>query len=219
MSIGREIKEAFASLVEGDRTTGEVLEYAESIVETVREPLLLLDADLRVISANDSFYSCFRLTPEEAEGKPIYELGNRQWDIPRLRELLEKIFPGVESHNDFEIQHDFRGLGHRWLVLNARRIRRGRDDTGVILLALEDVTELRRAEEKLRESERELEIRNQIADIFLSKMDDDTYAEILQTILEALRSKYQTLDISAHMGRWNRPPGAETSGEVRDSRQ
>jgi PAS domain S-box-containing protein len=218
MRIGREITEALASIAEGDRSPGEALGYVRSIVETVREPLLFLDADLRLLSANDSFYNCFRLSPEE-EGKCIYELGNRQWDIPRLREFFEKILPGVESHKDFEIQVDLGDLGHRWLVLNARRIPAGRENAGLIVLALEDVTELKRAEEKLRESERELEIRSQIADIFLSKMDDDTYGEVLQTVLETLRSKYQAADISAHMGRWNRPPGAETSGEVRDSRQ
>ena len=87
------------------------LEFAQSIVDTVREPLLVLDADLRVRSANRSFYQAFGVAPEETEGRLIYELGNGQWDIPRLRTLLEDILPRDNSFRDFEV--DARLRGHR----------------------------------------------------------------------------------------------------------
>jgi len=128
-------------------------EYAESIVETVREPLLVLDSDLRVISANRSFYQTFQVTPRETEGKVIYDLGNRQWNIPKLRKLLEDILPKSTVFNDFEIEHDFETLGRRIMVLNARRIYHETKRMQMILLAIEDITERKRAEEKLKQAE------------------------------------------------------------------
>jgi PAS domain S-box-containing protein len=127
--------------------------YAENIVETVREPLLMLDAGLRVRTANRSFYRAFGVTPGETEGRLVYELGNGQWDIPRLRTLLEEVLPGNTSFEDFEMDHDFPGLGRRVMVLNARRIYREGNHTELILLAVEDVTAHRREEAARREVE------------------------------------------------------------------
>jgi PAS domain S-box-containing protein len=124
----------------------EAREYAENIEETVREPLLVLDADLRVVSANRSFYQAFKVTPEEAEGQFIYDLGNRQWEIPRLRELLEEILPENTTFENFEVEHDFLTIGRRVMLLNARRIYREANKTQLILLAIEDVTERKEAE-------------------------------------------------------------------------
>jgi len=132
----------------------QAFEYAESIIETTREPLLVLDPDLRIISANRSFYQTFKLTPEESKGRFIYELGDRQWDIPRLRELLEDILPQNTSFNDFEVEHEFTTIGRRVMLLNARRIYRRANKTQMILLAIEDITEHKQAEEALRESEK-----------------------------------------------------------------
>jgi len=115
--------------------------YAESIVETVREPLLVLDGSFRVVSGNKAFYEAFRISRQESEGARVYELGGGQWDIPELRELLEKIIPEKSSFQDFRVEHDFPPIGHRVLVLNARRIEQRSSRPHLILLAIEDITE------------------------------------------------------------------------------
>ncbi|MFQ5833727.1 MAG: PAS domain S-box protein [Candidatus Thorarchaeota archaeon] len=121
-------------------------EYAEAIVETIREPLLVMDADIRVISANRSFYQSFNMTKEETEGKSLYDLGERQWDIPRLRALLEEILPLNTEMRDFEMEHVFENIGAKFMLLNARRIYREKNKTQMILLAIEDITERKNAE-------------------------------------------------------------------------
>jgi two-component system CheB/CheR fusion protein len=114
--------------------------YAEAIVSTVREPLLILGSDLRVKTANQSFYSLFRTKPDLVQGQFIYDVGDRAWDIPQLRELLEKILPEKSSFQDFSIEHDFPFIGPRSMRLNARRLTTEAGQTPLILLALEDVT-------------------------------------------------------------------------------
>jgi two-component system CheB/CheR fusion protein len=131
-------------------------DYAEAIVETVREPLVVLDEDLRVVSANRSFYEIFQVEPGETEGRFIYELGNRQWDIPELRELLEKIIPEDTEFHDFEVDHDFPTIGRRIMLLNARRVTSREARTNFTLLAIEDITERKRAELELRQAHEEL---------------------------------------------------------------
>ncbi|MDN5869262.1 MAG: PAS domain S-box protein, partial [Nitrococcus sp.] len=128
-------------------------DYAENVVETVREPLLVLDDDLRVESANRAFYRTFRVAPAETHGKLIFELGNHQWDIPRLQKLLEQLLPQNTSLEDFEVEHDFEQVGRRTMLLNARRILDPQRKTQRILLAIEDVTEHKAAQAALRESE------------------------------------------------------------------
>lgn len=119
--------------------------YAENIVETVREPLLVLDGDLKIISANRSFYQTFKETPGETLGKLVYDLGNRQWDIPRLRMLLEEILPKRTHFGNFEVEHDFPRVGHKIMRLNARQIRQeGINGRKMILLAAEDITRFKR---------------------------------------------------------------------------
>jgi PAS domain S-box-containing protein len=131
----------------------EARRYAESIVETVREPLLVLDADLKIISANRSFYTTFKVTPAETVGSLIYDLGNKQWDIPKLRELLEKVLPEKEAFDGFEVTHDFQDIGHKIMLLNACRIYRKDIGAKMILLAIEDITERKRLESLLIDSE------------------------------------------------------------------
>jgi PAS domain S-box-containing protein len=140
-----------------ERAVQEAREYAESIVDTVREPLVVLDAGLRLISASRSFYQTFQMTPEETERQLLYDLCNRQWDIPRLRELLEKVLPENTVFDDFEVEHDFPTLGRRTMLLNAQRIYRTANETQLILLAIEDITERKRAEEELKEYSERLE--------------------------------------------------------------
>ena len=136
-----------------EETFEKVQKYAESIVETIREPLLVLTPDLKVISANHSFYETFRVTPKETKGKYIFDIGNHQWDIPALRELLEEIIPKNAHFNNFEVDHEFPLIGRRTMVLNARRIYREGKGTEMILLALEDITDHKRSEEALKISE------------------------------------------------------------------
>ena len=136
-----------------EETVERVKKYAESIVETIREPLIVLTPDLRVITANHSFYGTFRVTPEETEGRFVYSLGDHAWDIPSLRELLEEIIPQNAYFNDFEVDHEFPDIGRRTMLLNARRIFREGQGTDMILLALEDITDHKRSEEALKISE------------------------------------------------------------------
>ena len=120
----------------------------EDIVETVREPLIVLDSDLRVLSANRSFYKSFKVTPEETIGNLIYDLGNRQWDILKLRTLLEDILPKNNKFDDYEVEHIFSNIGHKIMLLNARRITHKDKEKGsqMILLAIEDITKFRKLE-------------------------------------------------------------------------
>jgi two-component system CheB/CheR fusion protein len=114
--------------------------FAEKIVETVRVPLLVLDHDLKVISANAQFCRKFGMTRGETENKLIYDLGNGQWNIERLRELLEQIVPNNNSVDDFEVEHDFSVLGVKKILLNAHLIQGEGDRPGMILLSMEDIT-------------------------------------------------------------------------------
>ncbi len=168
----------------------DIQSFAQNIVDTVREPLLILDADLRVRSANRAFYRTFRVAAADTEAHLIYELGNGQWDIPALRTLLEGIIPQHSIFNDFELEHDFPSIGRKIMLLNARKLRPGQH-AEFLVLAIEDVTERRRAEKLLAEIQ--------------------TYAQnILDTVREPLlmldsglrirsanRAFYQTFQVSA----------------------
>ena len=124
-------------------------EYSESIINTIREPLIALDQDLRVITASHSFYKFFKVKARETIGKLIYDLGNKQWDIPKLRELLEDILPKKITFNDFEIEHDFATIGKHVMLLNARQIQRGSGEEQIILLVIEDITARKMIENKV----------------------------------------------------------------------
>jgi two-component system CheB/CheR fusion protein len=115
--------------------------FAEGIVDTVRESLVILDKDMHVMSANRSFYRTFKTSKEETENKSIFEINNRSWDIPALRKLLEEILPENTVFNDFEVEHVFSGIGFMKILLNARRIYQVDTGTEKILLAIEDVTD------------------------------------------------------------------------------
>ena len=136
-----------------ERISQEALKYAESIFETVREPLLVLDSDLRVVKANRSFYNFFRVTPEETIGDFIYDLGNRQWNIPGLRTLLEYILPEDNKFDGYEVEHEFSSIGRKIMLLNARQITQKEAGSRMILLAIEDITERKQSEKELQESE------------------------------------------------------------------
>ena len=118
----------------------EARQYAESIVDTVREPLIILDGDFKVISAGRSFYQNFQVKPEETVGRSLFDLGGHQWDIPRLRELLETVLPKDTNFEGIEVEHDFPIIGHRRMLLNARQITGETGRTEMILLAMENIT-------------------------------------------------------------------------------
>ncbi len=133
------------------RAVQDAREFAESIIATVREPLLVLDEKLEVVSANRSFYNVFKVKHEETIGKRIYRLGNGQWNIPALRKLLEDILPSNSHFDDYEVTHDFEHIGRRTMLLNARRLFREANRSKLILLAIEDITERKQAELQLRQ--------------------------------------------------------------------
>ena len=113
--------------------------FAEALIENARESVLVLDEGLRVALANPVFYKSFRVSPEETKGRLIYELGNRQWDIPKLRELFHEITTHNTRIDGFEMRHKFQHLGLRHMILNARRIE-PQGGSQMILLSIEDVT-------------------------------------------------------------------------------
>ena len=117
-------------------------DYAEGILRSIRYPLAILTADMRIHTANAAFYATFKLRPNETEGRSFYELSDGQWNIPQLRELLDGILPRNDFFNDFEITRDFEGIGRRTMLLNGRSLRIG--EAGAperILLAIDDITE------------------------------------------------------------------------------
>ncbi len=154
--------------------------YAQDVVDTVREPLLILDGSLRVHSANRAFYQTFGVAVDETEGRLVYELGNGQWDIPALRTLLEDIVPMSSVFNDFELEHDFPNLGRRVMLLNARKLRQ-RNHAELLVLAMEDVTERRRAEGEVAKAKDAAETANRTKSLFLANMSHE-----LRTPLNAI---------------------------------
>ena len=131
---------------------------AQAIVDTVREPVLAFDKDLRVIAASRSFYSVFKVSPQDTQGRLLYELGDGQWDIPKLRLLLENIIPEQGVMEDYEVEHEFPGIGHRTMRLNARQVfyEGGADTT--ILLGMEDITGQRALEREKEELLRQKDV-------------------------------------------------------------
>ena len=122
--------------------------YAEAIVETVREPLVILDENLRIKTANKAFFDMFKVEKKETYNKLIFDLGNGQWDMPSLNKLLIEILPKNSVFNDYEVNHNFEDIGQRTMLLNARRIILEGHKTELILLAIEDVTEIKKVEKQ-----------------------------------------------------------------------
>lgn len=137
-----------------ERALAKALSYADDIIETLREPFMVLDCDLRVKTANRSFYEWFQVSKAETEGSLVYDLGNGQWDIPGLRTLLDEVLSQNQSVHDFEVQHSFPKLGRKTMLLNARPFPPDSKHPELILLAVEDVSALRERADELAEISR-----------------------------------------------------------------
>ena len=140
---------AISDVTERERRENELIaakEFSEKLIDSIREGLLVLHPDLRVESANASFYDMFRVSREETVGRLVYEIGSGQWDIPELRSALEDVLPKSKRFDDYEVRHDFPDIGHRIMLLNGREL----DHLPRILLAIRDETERRRHAETQR---------------------------------------------------------------------
>lgn len=138
--------------------------YIKTVVDVVREPVLILDQDLRVMAANDSFYRTFQVELKDTEGSIVYKLGNGQWNIPALRKLLEDILPKNTFFKGFEVDHEFPFIGRKIMILNARQIHFKEDAVSeqlppIILLAIEDVTHMMIVAETLATHAKEIEVK------------------------------------------------------------
>jgi two-component system, cell cycle sensor histidine kinase PleC len=167
-------------LAAAKKSADQALEFAESVIGSVPRPLIALDQNLKVVKASRSFYEVFKVKPEDAVGHFIYDLGNRQWDIPELRELLGNILPQGVSFDNYEVEHEFVTIGRRVMSLNARQIQRALGKEKIILLAMEDITErkgMERRQKKLYEDLKELTIElkraNQVKTEFLANMSHE----------------------------------------------
>jgi len=136
--------------------------YIKTVVDVLREPVIILDKNFKVLAANEAFYELFQVEKSDTEGKIIYKLGNGQWDIPALRKLLENILPQNTFFKGFEVEHDFPSIGHRTIILNARHIH-SRDKTTselfppIIMIAMEDVSEIMTIASRLAQHTNKLE--------------------------------------------------------------
>ena len=167
--------------------------FAQAIVDTVREPLLVLDDDLRVLAASRSFYVTFRVTPTDTQGRLLYALGDGQWDIPKLRLLLEKIVPEHGVMEDYEVEHEFPGIGKRTMLLNARKVFYEGNSHTTLLLGIEDVTKRRALEREREELSREKDALLREKDILLEELQHRV-ANSLQIIAAIILMKSRSVE-------------------------
>lgn len=172
-----------------ERALAKALSYADDIIATLREPFLVLDGDLRVKTANRSFYGSFHVSKGETENRLVYDLGNGQWDIPGLRKLLDQVLSRNQSVHDYEVEHTFPILGRKTMLLNARPFPPDSKHPELILLAVEDVSALRERAEELAEA-------NRHKDEFLA-----TLAHELRNPLAPIRNAVQYLGMEGLTGR------------------
>jgi PAS domain S-box-containing protein len=160
-------------------TIEEARKYAEDVVNTVQYPLVLLDSELKIISANLSFYKTFKVESNEIVKKTLFEIGDQQWDIPELRNLLEDVKKKELSLNNFEVKKIFPKIGHKIMLLNATQVYS--ESKKIFLLSIEDITQRKESEEKLKKHAIEIEIANKSKSYFLANMSHE-----LRTPLNAI---------------------------------
>lgn len=182
----------------------EAYDYSEAVFDTIHEPMIVLDKNLRVKSANKTFYKIFNVKKEETEGLLLFDLGNKQWNIPRLRELLEDILPRNTHFNNFEITHTFPFIGKKTMLLNAKHIVQKMNFEELILLAISDITEQATARRKIEESEERFRSLAENVPMHICIIEPNEYAAISywnknwlnytgQTLEEALGRKWEGL--------------------------
>ena len=177
--------------------------YLQDIIDTGRVPFLVLDAALTVISANRAFYQTFQVTPEKTEGCFVYSLGDGQWDVPALRVLLEDILPGHSHFDDFEVTHTFPTIGLRVMLLNARKVYRPENNSQLLLLSIEDVTETRLIQQQVAETKAalaathaDLEAANQILEADFAHERRITQALMRPLMLETPEDAFPGLSVA-----------------------
>ena len=161
------------ALKQSEQTVAAARDYAEAIVSTVHAPVLILNADLSVRMTNEAFCSTFQVSSQESVGRLVYDLGNGQWNIPKLRELLEDILPRDTFFNNFEVTHDFKNLGQRTMLLNARMLKGSEGHSASILLGIEDITSHKQAEQTLLAEKHKAETANKAKSEFLANMSHE----------------------------------------------
>jgi chemotaxis protein methyltransferase CheR len=165
------------------------IDVFDNFLDSIREPLVVLDPDLKVVKANQSFYQIFNVKPEATEGVLIYDLGNRQWNIPKLRELLEEILPLNTVFNDYEVEHTFETIGLKIMHLNARRIYKKSNQTQLILLAIEDVTEREYYKRNLEEI-----VENRTSELIVAREDAENSKQLAETSLFEIKQLKEQLE-------------------------
>ena len=169
-------------IVSDSKRAEPLVEVFDNLMGSIREPLVVLAADLKVVKANHSFYQTFDVKPDKTEGILIYDLGNGQWDIPKLRKLLEEILPGNSSFHDFELEHDFETIGRKIMHLNARRIYTKSNKTQMILLAIEDVTEKEHYKRNLEDL-----VKQRTTELIVAREDAENRKKIAETALAEIK--------------------------------
>ena len=155
-STNEELITSNQELLARNQMVEELYTYNEAILSTIHEPMLVLDKDIRIKSANKAFYKTFHVTEAESLGESLYKLGNNQWNIPRLRELLEEIIPKNNTFYNFEVAHDFPNIGHKIMLLNAHRIIKQSNNQELIVLTIVDYTEVKKLQTELQEKEKKI---------------------------------------------------------------
>lgn len=167
--------------------------YSEAITDTIHEPMIVLDKNLSIKSANKAFYKKFEVKREETEGMLLYDLANRQWNIPSLRKLLEDIIPKNSHFHDFELTHHFKGIGEKVMLLNASRIMQEKHGEQLILLAINDITERallqQKEKELLKKDNREKNAQNEKLEIAVKER-----TSLLEVTNETLEQKINELE-------------------------
>jgi len=154
-----------------------------NILDSIREPLVILGPDLHVIKANRAFYQTFNVKPEETEGELIFDLGNRQWNIPKLKELLEEILPQNSVFDDLEVEHTFETIGRKIMHLNARQVYRKSGEPELILLAIEDVTERENQKRNLEEL-----VTERTAELIVAREEAEKKKELAEKALDEIKT-------------------------------
>jgi nitrogen-specific signal transduction histidine kinase len=173
--------------------------YIKTVVDTIRESFLILDSDLKVLSANKTFYATFKTSTNEVENKHVYELGNGQWNVPKLKVLLEDILPNNSFFTEFVVEHDFPKIGKKIMILNARRVYTPDEEDEIILLAIEDVTKQKlygerqiKLTEELSAKTKELEARIlELEEINKKMMEREKKMDELTEEIKKLKAKYE----------------------------